>query len=157
MNCIERRCRCSISSLEMPVHGTSGPTHSLFHIPIRRPSQAEVPPHAGDDDQWTVVADGSRFCDAGFRCYKADAVAAVREGPRSPEQSSSTTERSELMGYPVAIAKTAAAAAASATIAFHHFPIPDLTPADSLEALSELVHGLAALLSSGKVRVTWLG
>lgn len=37
-------------------------------------------------------------------------------------------------------------------LAFHHFPIPDLSPAENTEILAGLVDQLEALIASGKVR-----
>lgn len=53
----------------------------------------------------------------------------------------------------VVTSPTAAARAASESedVIFHHFPIPDLTPADSVASLSMLVDDLVGLVTAGKV------
>lgn len=127
--------------------------------------QAEVPPHAGDDQRWTNLPDGGRICDEGFRCYRNEALAAAKErsarGPNNRDgggggfmnvtgesiQASRNTADVGIVG--------AERLVASSEVAFHHYPIPDLTPASSVEALSELVFHLAAILAPGKVRACY--
>lgn len=41
-------------------------------------------------------------------------------------------------------------------LTFHHFPIPDLSPAENMALLAVLVEDLEALVLSGKVRVSKL-
>lgn len=47
-----------------------------------------------------------------------------------------------------------AAVSAAAGLTFHHFPIPDLSPAENMAVLSGLVDDLELLVTAGKVGLT---
>lgn len=78
---------------------------------------------------------------SGFRSYRGDAIAAVagaRGGSGGPAVNGDCGERSSGEGE-------------GSKLAFHHFPIPDLSPAENVEMMSALVEDLEHLVVSGKV------
>ncbi len=114
-------------------------------------------PPQDDESRWNPPADdqdnGQFF--SGFRAYRGDAVAAVASATAAA--STTTTDEPHLLdgGEDVDAAGATAAGTTGRRgaegLAFHHFPIPDLSPAENTEILSGLVDQLEALVASGKV------
>lgn len=137
-----------------------------------RSQQAELPPQ-DDQSRWHPPADdkdnGSFF--EGFRAYRGDAVAAVAaaaaaatSAPASTVTSApaedgsvATEERVDGGGDGDSGPPQKVGATGAEGLAFHHFPIPDLSPAENTEFLARLVDQLESLVASGKVGGTKFG
>ncbi|CAN0031965.1 unnamed protein product [Scytosiphon promiscuus] len=132
--------------------------------------QAELPPQ-DDEGRWNPPAEGegdNGLFFSGFRAYRGDAVAAVtaaaaaaapaHEG-RAAERGDDETgilggDKREQEGGGAGAEGRAEAGLGSRGregLAFHHFPIPDLSPAENTEILAGLVDQLEALVASEKV------
>lgn len=150
--------------------------------------QAELPPQ-DDDSRWDPPADerdnGSFF--SGFRAYRGDAEAAVAAAAASAAATAAasatttataTAERGSKREQggnggttpelPIINGDAGAreevgvgvGARGEGGLTFHHFPIPDLSPAENTEILSGLVDQLESLVASGKVSEQggrWMG
>lgn len=153
------------------------PSTSSCLTACRRPSpQAELPPQ-DDQSRWHPPADdkdnGSFF--SGFRSYRGDAVAAVAAATATANAASAAPSStvnaalgvdcsvatalgdngakdgdSETPQKDVAGVREVGARGAEG-LAFHHFPIPDLSPAENTKFLAGLVDELESLVVSGKV------
>lgn len=128
----------------------------------RRSPQAELPPQ-DDQSRWHPPADdkdnGSFF--EGFRAYRGDAVAAVAAAsaaataaPASTVAAKPPVDGSAAGGGDGDLGgaqKYVGGLRGAEGLAFHHFPIPDLSPAENTEFLAGLVDELESLVASGKV------
>ncbi|CAM9737832.1 unnamed protein product [Ascophyllum nodosum] len=96
--------------------------------------QAELPPQT-DEHQWSrsenAEVNGLFF--NGFRAYRDDALAAVAEAEE------------------VRLVNAKHGGGGQNKLAFHHFPIPDLSPVEKTALLGQLVEDLESLVMSDKV------
>lgn len=149
-------------------------------------TQAELPPQ-DDESGWNPPPDerdnGSFF--SGFRAYRGDAEAAVAAAAATAAATAATAaaapatttaattveeskleqgddgSNTELRINGDARGREGGEAGVGTRgeggLVFHHFPIPDLSPAENTEILSGLVDQLEALVASGRVRASWVG
>ena len=82
-------------------------------------------------------------------------MAAVKEGRENRNGQSPPRVNGGVRDVEAAAAGERVAAAAE-ELTFHHFPIPDLSPAENMAVLSGLVDDLELLVAEGKVRVCLL-